>query len=163
MEGLCICFEGFSTFDCKPLLNIHDCVTKAEYRQKGVCSALFARIVEDARTNGFCKVTLEVLSGMFSPLLSCFLSLFLSLSISPFLSNWHLCISKKLFFYALWFLSYQPKPSCPVCVGNGVAIETYKKLGFEGYTLGEWGRYIWTWIWIYNMLYLYIIDSVLLK
>jgi hypothetical protein len=30
--GLAICFEGFSTFACKPLLNIHDLMVTQRYR-----------------------------------------------------------------------------------------------------------------------------------
>jgi hypothetical protein len=38
--GLAICFEGFSTFACKPLINIHDFYVKAEYRRQGISTAL---------------------------------------------------------------------------------------------------------------------------
>ena len=34
--GLVNCFEGFSTFACKPLLNIHDVVVLAPFRGRGV-------------------------------------------------------------------------------------------------------------------------------
>ena len=30
--GLAICMEGFSTFACKPLLNVHDMVVAQEFR-----------------------------------------------------------------------------------------------------------------------------------
>lgn len=61
--GLSICFEGFSTFECKPLINIHDMVVVPDFRRRGVCSALLACIEEFARSIGCCKVTLEVLEG----------------------------------------------------------------------------------------------------
>lgn len=38
--GLAMCFEGFSTFACKPLINIHDFYVKPEYRRRGISSAL---------------------------------------------------------------------------------------------------------------------------
>jgi GNAT superfamily N-acetyltransferase len=59
--GLANCFEGFSTFACKSLLNIHDFVVKAEYRRKGVGSTLMFCIEQFAREHNFCKLTLEVL------------------------------------------------------------------------------------------------------
>lgn len=31
--GLAICFEGFSTFSCKPLMNIHDFCVIPDYRR----------------------------------------------------------------------------------------------------------------------------------
>ena len=33
--GLAIYFEGFSSFACKPLLNIHDIIVAKEYRGRG--------------------------------------------------------------------------------------------------------------------------------
>ena len=38
--GLAMCFEGFSTFACKPLINIHDFYVKPQYRRKGISSSL---------------------------------------------------------------------------------------------------------------------------
>lgn len=38
--GLINCIEGFSTFACKPLLNIHDVVVLAEFRGQGINSLL---------------------------------------------------------------------------------------------------------------------------
>ncbi len=34
--GLAICLEGFSTFACRPLLNVHDLVVAGEFRRQGV-------------------------------------------------------------------------------------------------------------------------------
>lgn len=61
--GLAICFEGFSTFECRPLLNIHDLVVVPTARRKGVCSSLLFFLEAHARSLGCCKLTLEVLEG----------------------------------------------------------------------------------------------------
>ena len=61
--GLAICFEGFSTFLCKPLLNIHDLVVSQGYRGRGIAGRLLARAESIAAASGCCKVTLEVLEG----------------------------------------------------------------------------------------------------
>jgi ribosomal protein S18 acetylase RimI-like enzyme len=61
--GLVICFEGFSTFACKPLLNIHDVVVASEFRGKGLAGRMLARVEAIARQRGCCKLTLEVLEG----------------------------------------------------------------------------------------------------
>ena len=61
--GLANCIEGFSTFACKPLLNIHDMVVLAEYRGQGISSQLLKKAEELATSLGCCKLTLEVLEG----------------------------------------------------------------------------------------------------
>ena len=61
--GLINCFAGFSTFAARPLLNIHDVVTRADRRGQGVGRALLDWVAERARTLGCCKLTLEVLSN----------------------------------------------------------------------------------------------------
>lgn len=61
--GLINCFTGFSTFAARPLLNIHDIVTRRERRGKGVGQALLAWAEQRARQLGCCKLTLEVLSN----------------------------------------------------------------------------------------------------
>lgn len=61
--GLCNCFEGFSTFACKPLLNIHDLYVADGYRNQGIARRLLAAAEDMARESGCCKLTLEVLSG----------------------------------------------------------------------------------------------------
>ena len=61
--GLCICFEGFSTFACRPLLNVHDVFVDERYRGLGVASMLLQAAEQPARVLGMCKLTLEVLSG----------------------------------------------------------------------------------------------------
>ncbi len=61
--GLINCFEGFSTFACQPLLNIHDVVVLPEFRGRGLSKLMFAKVEEMARSMGCCKLTLEVLAG----------------------------------------------------------------------------------------------------
>jgi ribosomal protein S18 acetylase RimI-like enzyme len=61
--GLAICMEGFSTFACKPLLNVHDIVVAPEYRGRGISKRLLGKAEEIAKNLGCCKLTLEVLEG----------------------------------------------------------------------------------------------------
>lgn len=61
--GLAICFEGFSTFSCKPLLNIHDVIVLPAYRGLGISKKLLAKAEKIAKSLGCCKLTLEVLEG----------------------------------------------------------------------------------------------------
>ena len=61
--GLINCFTGFSTFAARPLLNIHDIVTRAEWRGQGIGQALLQWAEGRARQLGCCKLTLEVLSN----------------------------------------------------------------------------------------------------
>lgn len=61
--GLCIANEGFSTFACKPLLNIHDLVTAPRFRGQGVARALLAEARTIAIARRCCKLTLEVLEN----------------------------------------------------------------------------------------------------
>lgn len=61
--GLVNCIEGFSTFACKPLVNVHDVVVLESHRGQRVVQRMLARVEQEARTRGACKLTLEVLSG----------------------------------------------------------------------------------------------------
>jgi GNAT superfamily N-acetyltransferase len=61
--GVAICFEGFSTFACQPLLNIHDFVIASAYRGRGFAAMMLAKVEEVARELGCGKLTLEVLEG----------------------------------------------------------------------------------------------------
>ena len=61
--GLANCFEGFSTFKARPLLNIHDFVILSEQRGLGLSQTLLTAIETFCRKNHFCKMTLEVLSN----------------------------------------------------------------------------------------------------
>jgi GNAT superfamily N-acetyltransferase len=62
-SGLVNCFEGFSTFACKPLLNIHDVIVIPDYRGRGISKKLLNKAEEIAIDLGCCKLTLEVLEG----------------------------------------------------------------------------------------------------
>jgi GNAT superfamily N-acetyltransferase len=61
--GLIICFEGFSTFACQPLLNLHDVVVSKQYRGKGVFKLMLQQVESIAREIGCCKLTMEILEG----------------------------------------------------------------------------------------------------
>ena len=61
--GLINCIEGFSTFACKPLVNVHDVVVLPSHRGQRVAQKMFASVEDEARRRGACKLTLEVLSG----------------------------------------------------------------------------------------------------
>lgn len=61
--GLVNCIEGFSTFACKPLINVHDVAVLASHRGRRIGEAMLALAEEMARERGACKLTLEVLSG----------------------------------------------------------------------------------------------------
>ena len=61
--GLVVCLEGFSTFACKPLLNIHDVIVAGPYRGRGLSKLLLQKVEAIARDLGCCKLTLEVLEG----------------------------------------------------------------------------------------------------
>jgi ribosomal protein S18 acetylase RimI-like enzyme len=61
--GLVNCFEGFSTFACQPLVNVHDVVVLPSHRGRRVGERMLTEVERIARTRGACKLTLEVLSG----------------------------------------------------------------------------------------------------
>ena len=61
--GLVNCFEGFSTFACRPLVNVHDVVVLASHRGRGIATLMLDEVEQQARQRGACKLTLEVLSG----------------------------------------------------------------------------------------------------
>lgn len=61
--GLVNCVEGFSTFACKPLVNVHDVVVVASHRGQGLATNMLNLVAQLARVRGACKLTLEVLSG----------------------------------------------------------------------------------------------------
>lgn len=58
--GIAVCFLGFSTFQARPLLNIHDLAVIPEHRGTGVGRSLLAAAEQEARDRGCCKLTLEV-------------------------------------------------------------------------------------------------------
>ncbi len=61
--GIAVCIEGFSTFHCKPLLNIHDMAVAEKFRGRGLSQKILAKAEELAVARGCCKLTLEVLEG----------------------------------------------------------------------------------------------------
>jgi ribosomal protein S18 acetylase RimI-like enzyme len=61
--GLVNCFEGFSTFACRPLVNVHDVAVLPGYRGRGVGAQMLVLVEQLARERGACKLTLEVLQG----------------------------------------------------------------------------------------------------
>ncbi len=61
--GLVNCIEGFSTFKCKPLVNVHDVAVLAGHRGRGIAEQMLALAETVARERGAVKMTLEVLSG----------------------------------------------------------------------------------------------------
>lgn len=61
--GLANCFETFSTFKCKPLINIHDLMVATDFRGQGLSQLLLSSIERIAKDKQCCKITLEVLEG----------------------------------------------------------------------------------------------------
>lgn len=61
--GLVNCIEGFSTFACKPLVNVHDLAVKDGYRGRRIGERMLELAEQIARSRGACKITLEVLQG----------------------------------------------------------------------------------------------------
>lgn len=58
--GLANCIYGFSTFEAKKVLNIHDLAVNPDFRGKGIGKALLKAVEEKARETDCCKITLEV-------------------------------------------------------------------------------------------------------
>lgn len=61
--GLVNCIEGFSTFACRPLVNVHDVVVLANHRGRRITQQMLACVEAEAHRRGACKLTLEVLQG----------------------------------------------------------------------------------------------------
>ena len=61
--GLVNCIEGFSTFACRPLVNVHDVAVLSAFRGQGIAEKMLALAETLAVNRGACKLTLEVLSG----------------------------------------------------------------------------------------------------
>ena len=59
--GLINCFEAFSTFQCKPIVNVHDIVVVEEFRGRGISHLLLLEVENMAVEKNSCKITLEVL------------------------------------------------------------------------------------------------------
>ncbi len=61
--GLVNCFEGFSTFAARPLVNVHDVAVDPAFRGQGIARRMLQEVEAIARERGCCKLTLEVLQG----------------------------------------------------------------------------------------------------
>lgn len=61
--GLVNCLEGFSTFACQTLVNVHDVAVVASFRGRGVGQVMLAVAERESVRRGACKLTLEVLSN----------------------------------------------------------------------------------------------------
>ncbi|WP_457279765.1 GNAT family N-acetyltransferase [Polaromonas sp. P5_D5] len=61
--GLINCIEGFSTFACRPLVNIHDVAVLPGHRGQRIGEKMLTLVDEISRERGACKLTLEVLQG----------------------------------------------------------------------------------------------------
>ena len=58
--GLALCFTGFSTFQARPLLNLHDLAVHSDHRGRGIGRQLLEAVEDRARERGCCRITLEV-------------------------------------------------------------------------------------------------------
>src|SRR5260370_2029657 len=65
--GFSICFLGFSTFNARPLINIHDIFVESSVRGKGIGRMLLERIETKARGLNCCRLTIEVGEGTQAP------------------------------------------------------------------------------------------------
>lgn len=61
--GLLVAIDSFSTFTCKPVLNIHDIIVSAGFRGQGLAGRLLEKAEQLALEKGCGKMTLEVLEG----------------------------------------------------------------------------------------------------
>lgn len=61
--GLINCFEMFSTFKCKPIVNIHDVTVADGFRGLGLSQKMLDKVEQIALERGCCKLVLEILDG----------------------------------------------------------------------------------------------------
>jgi ribosomal protein S18 acetylase RimI-like enzyme len=59
--GFVNCFQTFSTFKCKPVINIHDVYVNKAFRGQKISQLMIQKVEEIAKEKGACKLTLEVL------------------------------------------------------------------------------------------------------
>lgn len=59
--GLINAFCGVSTFRAMPLLNIHDIFVRPDWQNRGIAKQMLAQAEAEAKEEGCCKLTLEVL------------------------------------------------------------------------------------------------------
>lgn len=60
IAGMTNAFLNFSTFKCRPMINIHDVFVSENYRRKGLGRKLMQGMEEIARNLNCAKITLEV-------------------------------------------------------------------------------------------------------
>ncbi|MBS1154160.1 MAG: family acetyltransferase [Proteobacteria bacterium] len=58
--GVAVCFFGYSTFQAKPRLNLHDLIVLPTQRRRGIGRALLDAVAAHAAACDCCAVTLEV-------------------------------------------------------------------------------------------------------
>ncbi len=58
--GMANCNVNFSTFQARPLINIHDFIVAPECRNVGAGSFLLRAVINYATQNSYCRVNLEV-------------------------------------------------------------------------------------------------------
>ena len=58
--GIATCFQGFSTFAARPLINISDFYVLPEFRGQHIGQVILTAVEKKAREIGCCKITLEV-------------------------------------------------------------------------------------------------------
>ena len=61
--GLVNCFQTFSTFNCRPIVNIHDVIVRESHRGQLIAEKMLGHVQKVAKDRGCCKLTLEVLEG----------------------------------------------------------------------------------------------------
>lgn len=58
--GIIVCMRGFSTFQARPVVNIHDLFVRERHRGCGIGGHLLREVHKRAVRIGACKITLEV-------------------------------------------------------------------------------------------------------
>jgi len=58
--GFTVCFESFSSYRCKKVLNIHDFMVSAKFRGLGYGKILLTAVEQFCIENDYLKITLEV-------------------------------------------------------------------------------------------------------
>ncbi len=60
--GLINCFFGFSTFELRPVVNVHDVIVTESHRGQGVARGMLECVESKSRSLNACRITLEVLA-----------------------------------------------------------------------------------------------------
>lgn len=58
--GFAVCFESFSSYRCKKVLNVHDFMISAKFRGLGYGKTLLTAVEQFCIVNDYLKITLEV-------------------------------------------------------------------------------------------------------